>query len=120
VTYAHDIWKEQRKAPSIIGGDLVGNAVIGGYVYTGSRSPRLRGTYIFGDLSGWIVAVTPDRTSPRIVAKGRVPEGHQLRAFAQLPYAEKDDEAIYGEVFALSHDTRNAHQASIWQIQWDI
>ena len=122
VTYAHSEWNrpDNPRIPSILGKKLFGNAVIGGYVYTGSRSPRLQGTYIFGDLSGWIVAVTPDHKTPRIVATGQVPEGHQLRAFAQFPYADEKDESIYGEVFALSHDTRNANQASIWQIQWDV
>ncbi len=38
-------------------------AIVGGYVYRGSKYPALRGTYVYGDfINGWIAAVR--RTAP--------------------------------------------------------
>ncbi|CAN5169140.1 hypothetical protein BH20VER2_BH20VER2_16920 [soil metagenome] len=39
-------------------GREVGLCVIGGYVYRGSRIPELQGTYVFGDYSGKVYALT--------------------------------------------------------------
>ena len=101
---------------------LTGEAIIGGYVYTGKRSPKLYGAYIFGDISGWFAAVidhagggsffkerSDDRTI--LLAEGKLPGGHMLRAFGQT---------LDGEVYALSHDeSKDTGGGSIWQIQWD-
>jgi len=101
---------------------LIGVAVIGGYVYTGARSPALRGAYVTGDISGWFAAIqfagTADSLPRRMkmVATGRLPHGHYLRAFAQCAWG--DDPATRGEIFALSHNEREGRGA-VWQIQWD-
>jgi len=43
-----------------------GEAVIGGYVYRGSAYPALYGTYVYGDLTGWIGGIR------RYSAKGKL------------------------------------------------
>lgn len=98
--------------------EFTGRGVIGGFVYTGTRSPKLRGKYIYGDISGWFAALdTWAKRSydglryPYVVANGKLPEGHMLMAFAQ---------SLDGEVYALSQDTSKAVDGGqIWQIQWD-
>jgi len=49
--------------PHVEGGEVVGSAVVGGYVYEGGSLPDLRGSYLFGD---W--ATTQDRPSGRLFA----------------------------------------------------
>lgn len=91
---------------------LQGSGVVGGYIYTGGFSPRLYGSYIFGDVSGWYAAVkrvsssssssSSDKSpssSPgkryKVIAYGRLPENHRLRGFFQLNN---------GEVYAMSQN----------------
>lgn len=93
---------------------LVGKAVIGGYVYTGVRSPQMRCAYVFGDVTGWFVAVKQERGSePRVVAKGFLPKGHQLLSFSQMTFGEFE-----GEIFALSY-SEEERKGAVWHIQWD-
>ncbi|HEU4929205.1 MAG TPA: FlgD immunoglobulin-like domain containing protein, partial [Candidatus Krumholzibacteria bacterium] len=46
----------------------VGNAVISGYVYRGTRLPELQGQYVFGDFSGGLWTIYYDGVNPPIVS----------------------------------------------------
>jgi glucose/arabinose dehydrogenase len=77
-----------------------GCAVIGGYVYRGSRQPRLRGVYVFSDnCSGklWTLQVDAGRLAPRVV----LDSGRSISSFGT-----GDD----GELYAADL------QGNIWRV----
>jgi glucose/arabinose dehydrogenase len=100
----------------------IGEAVIGGYVYRGTRVPALNGTYLFGDWEGTggnltLFAATPPasgggvwRMAPLEVAAGGVQPGPYLLGFGQdaagevyvLTSAAGGPEGGTGKVFAIT------------------
>lgn len=95
---------------------LFGRGVIGGYVYTGTFSPQLYGSYVFGDVTGWYAAVKKTSESGgggsgsgkyELVAYGKLPDGHYLRAFLQLHD---------GEIYAMSQNMNKEKDDGIFHI----
>jgi hypothetical protein len=74
----------------------LGNAVIGGYVYRGSKLPSMYGAYLYGDNgSGRVWALVWDGT--RVLSNLEIASVNRLSSFGE-------DEA--GEVYAVSHAGR--------------
>jgi glucose/arabinose dehydrogenase len=79
-----------------------GDAVIGGYVYHGSRLPGLRGMYIFGDFgSGRIWSL--QETSPNVFTRTlRASSGLSISSFGQDQNGEIYVVDISGKVFSVT------------------
>ena len=63
-----DTLGKDLRAPIALYDHSVGNAVISGYVYRGTRLPELTGQYIFGDFSGGLWTIYDDGVNPPIVS----------------------------------------------------
>lgn len=80
--------------------EVPSTAVIGGYVYYGSSMPTLRGTYIYGESSGKVFAITYGTTG---IAQSKLifQTGWNLDSFAQDEFGEVFM-VVRGRVYKLS------------------
>lgn len=81
--------------------DLVGNSVTGGYVYRGTKNPKLAGVYFYGDF-------TTKRIWGLRYAKGKLQENREVgKAGSQLASFGEDAD---GELFVVGHG------GTIWRL----
>jgi hypothetical protein len=85
--------------PHLYEDEVIGSAVIGGYLYEGNTIPELQGKYVFGN---WVE--TQDRPSGRLFAAESPTEAEEPWSVEELIVAESANGRLNRNILGFSWD----------------